>query len=469
VDDRTVRIWVRSPGQPSVDAVLTVDGLAPLQQSASLSEDTDWCGVILFTLSAPAPGRSFTCHGASRTLIGRMAPSLGTPSPLAFAFGSCNRPFEEGPAGEIIYNQAAGIYSAMCEDLEGAKAELLLLVGDQLYSDEIAQISVRDNLPGDENSPPPDAVAVDAYRQVYRGYLNPPRFRALRESRPTYCIWDDHDIFKTWGSRLEETPLDKTMFRAASRAYTEYQHIRNPDGSPEDSPPFNYTFEFGDIGFLVLDVRGARDYEAKTILGSEQWADVRSYLAGPKAAKVSTLFVVSSIPLAHTARWVGLIFSRLKGKYGDQLRDRWCANAFVGARDKLLNALCDWQIAAQGRQVIVLSGDIHVANAFTIRRREGGGVIEQFTSSALTTLSETSHRRINQLVTRWTNLFEPRFRFEKHFLAFENNFGLVKLKPRVDGGHDVTFEVRGWDPDAASLSTTARRRVAPAHKPRLEA
>jgi hypothetical protein len=206
----------------------------------------------------------------------------------------------------------------------------------------------------------------------------------------------------------------------------------------------------------VLDVRGARDYEHGQLLGAEQWAAAQAYLHGPDAATLQTMFVVSSIPVVHVARWMAKLFDRAPGKGGDQVRDRWCSSAFVQNRDALLDELFVWQTGAPRRQAIVLSGDIHAANGFTIRRRRGRGVIRQFTSSALTSPHTPMQQFLNTIATRGSNLFEPRFRFERHFLAFANNFGVVRVDPLSDGGHRVALTIRAWRPRSRSLRTAAR-------------
>jgi alkaline phosphatase D len=458
VDERSVRVWVRRAGSEQVCAKLAVEDGPSLTSSITLSADTDWTGAIDLVLPEPAPGQRFTVTVADQRRTGRLAPLPGTHAGVTFGFGSCHRPYRiEG--GRVVLNEAAGIYDAIVEDLRRIDAAFMLLGGDQVYSDELPPISIRENLPGDEQHPPPFDVALAAYRRISRGFLGQAGIRALREAVPTYCIWDDHDIFNNWGSRLEKTPLDLCLFQAAGRAYCEYQHQRNPSGTIA-SPPYHYTFRHGDIGFLVLDVRGARDYEHGTMLGVEQWQAIQAYLAG-EAASVQTLFVVATVPIAHVARWMAKLFDDLPGRHGSQVRDRWCSANFVASRDALLDALFEWETAAPARQVILLSGDVHAASAFSIRRRDAPGIIRQFTSSALSTPHTLEQRVLNWLTVRGGNLFEPRFRFRRRLLHFPNNYGLIRVRPLADGGHHVSFTVRAWQPRQQRLRTAVRLACAP--------
>jgi alkaline phosphatase D len=235
--------------------------------------------------------------------------------------------------------------------------------------------------------------------------------------------------------------------------YCEYQNTRNPGGGL-GTPPYNYSMQWGDIGFFVLDVRGARDYERGELLGAEQWRSVTSFLE--EADDIETLFVVTSLPVAHVARWMTYVFDRLPTHGGDQVRDRWSAAAFADERDALLGELFGWQRKRASRQVVLLSGDVHAASAFTIRERGGPGQIQQFTSSALTTPHTAVQRLLNTLAVRAPNLFENRFSFRQHFLSFANNYGLLRVQPLAAGGHRVSLAIRSWEQKTRTLKTTGR-------------
>lgn len=455
VTEQTVRVWARQPGAPALTARLEIPGFPPIIGSVPLSAETDWTGALTLSAPAPVPDQPFVCTVGERRLSGRFAPAPDEHCAFAFAFGSCHRPYELDPDGHVRLSERAKLYPAMREELLAQGARFLLLCGDQVYSDALPPISVRENLPGDEDHPPPLETIIDAYRRVTRGYLGETGFRALREAFPTYCIWDDHDIFTTWGSRLHETPLDRRLFQAASRVYCEYQHSRNPGASLKE-PPYHYTFRFGTAGFLVLDVRGARHYPSGTLLGTQQWEDVQRFLGSAEAASLHTLFVITSIPVAHVSRWLVRLFQRLPGHLADEVRDRWCSDAFVESRNRLLSALFDWQTAAPYRQVALLSGDVHAASAFTIRRRGKFGAILECTSSPLTTKATRLERWLNLIATRAPNLLEPELHFERHFLVLANNYGLVRLRPLPGGGHHIEFTVRAWEERSRAFRTAGR-------------
>lgn len=457
VDSRSVSVWVRAPGRTDVQAILEVEGQQPVTASVALSAHTDWTGVLRPALAVSRPDAPFECTVMGRRLTGRLAPAAGTPAGLVFAFGSCHMPYRRREDGSIGLHGGVRLYPAMRAVMERAGARLLLLTGDQIYADHPAGPNIAALLPG--VGVPSEAEAVAAYRTLYRAYFGEPGMRRLRERFPTLCTWDDHEIVNDWGSRPEVSARDRVLFAAASRAYAEYQHQRNPGGDV-GSPPYHFIHEHGDIGFLVLDLRGARNHEQGHLLNEAQWRAVQDYLTG-ETEGVRTLFVVAGVPVAHVSRWFTLTFERAPVQMAASVRDRWSSSAFVQSRDALLDRLFTWRAAAPRRQVIILSGDVHAAAAFRIRDRGGRGVIHQFTSSPLTTPLSRFQDALNRAATRVPDLFEPRFRIRRRFLRFGHNFGLVHVEPLADGGHRVHFAVCIWDQSRGRLRTAATAVTAP--------
>ena len=162
VDEQGVRVWVRQPGVGAVGLRLEVPGRAAVEATLPLDEGTDWTGAVRLALGAPAPGAPFTCTVGDRRLHGRLAPLPGGRTGLTFAFGSCHEPYDLTPDGQVRVARRAGIYPAMLRELERAQPSFLLLAGDQIYSDSLAPISVRSELPGDTDHPP-------ALEVVYHG------------------------------------------------------------------------------------------------------------------------------------------------------------------------------------------------------------------------------------------------------------------------------------------------------------
>ena len=169
VTDRSVRVWYRDPDASPAAARLVVDGG---EASAMLEPMADRDGVAAadLVLDKPAPGRRFEVHVGGMTRRGSLAPTPGRPAPFAFAFGSCHQPFL-GPAGRPVReNPKVDLYPHMLRTLAQRDAGFIALVGDQVYSDGVHELSVKDLAEED-----PDAAhvpLVTLYRHLYRGYFN---------------------------------------------------------------------------------------------------------------------------------------------------------------------------------------------------------------------------------------------------------------------------------------------------------
>jgi phosphodiesterase/alkaline phosphatase D-like protein len=456
VDDRSVRVWIRAPGRASASARLEVEGAAPIELDVPLRAEDDWINAAHLALPAPVPGARFVCIVGERRLAGRLAPTAGDRASFTFAFGSCNQLLEERGKGRVVVSPAASIFPRMLQELRAADARFVLYIGDQIYSEVPEALSVWDRRAKALARGGQSDELVEAYRRLYRIVFGHPDVRAIREAFPTYCMWDDHELFDDWGSRHAPQALAGTLFAAASRTYCEYQHLRNPGGAI-GSPPYHYTFRHGDVGFLVLDSRGERSHPNSHAFGPAQWAAIDEILAPGLTPPIESLFVVLTVPIAHVATWFVRLAQHTGFGIGPAARDRWNSWAFHFERNRLLRRLLEWQQGAPRRQVILLSGDVHAANVFSIRSRRAPGVIRQLTSSPLTTPIPPTLRALTPVIVRGANLFEPEFRFRRHYVATRHNFGLVRVEPLDAGGHRVQFDLHpgpmarfAFEPDRTS-------------------
>jgi phosphodiesterase/alkaline phosphatase D-like protein len=151
------------------------------------------------------------------------------------------------------------------------------------------------------------------------------------------------------------------------------------------------------------------------------------------------------VPVVHASPALMSAMERMRNSYGRDVRDRWSVPQFAAERTKLIERLFAWQKAAPRRQVIVLSGDVHVGAAFHIRSRGGKGRFAQWTSSALSTPDGLKHVVANQIITKFVRAGERELRVWRKGLATSNNVGLVDVQPAEGGGHVVRLSVYEYD------------------------
>jgi alkaline phosphatase D len=453
------RVWLRDPDARPTRALLRVAG-EPVAE-AWLRPDPAADGVAAADLrpARPRPGAAFTVEVAGLERAGRFAPPPGAPASLAFAFGSCHEPFLRAPDGALVAHAGAGVYPAMARACRASDVRFLLLLGDQVYSDGAPSMDLRADLAAAGRAPS-DAGLLALYRRLYRGYFNEPGFRALLEAFPSYMTWDDHEIFDGWGSQLATGDLDRRLYRAAERAFVEYQHLHTAGSTPADRAPFTARFWHGDLGGFILDARSERSYAAGRVVGPAQWRALDAFLAEATDLGVATVFVVSSVPVVHFPPLVVSLLERTRHPIGDDVRDRWSTSAFRADREALLDRLFAWQAARPARQAILLSGDVHVGAAFSLADRRGPGLLHQWTSSALSTPTRLSHRLANRVGTALVGLGEHRVRARRRALVTGNNFGIVRAEPRPGGGHAVALTLHAYAPATGTTRPAGSARAA---------
>ncbi|PYQ46694.1 MAG: hypothetical protein DMF78_25785 [Acidobacteria bacterium] len=97
------------------------------------------------------------------------------------------------------------------------RTDFLLMVGDQIYADDLSNIDPDDRL--------------DEFLKRYRTALSQPFIRKLMGRIPTYMILDDHEIKDAW--TMDMRPGRETLYAAAMSAYQSYQVIHGPAFVPE--------------------------------------------------------------------------------------------------------------------------------------------------------------------------------------------------------------------------------------------
>jgi hypothetical protein len=111
-----------------------------------------------------------------------------------------------------------------------------------------------------------------------------------------------------------------------------------------------------------------------------------------------------------------------------------------------MDLLLDWQANRGGRQVAVLSGDVHAGGAFEMRRIAGPGLLYQWTSSPPSTKAAIPEHLANIVGSKLVNWGEDRYHSERQALVRGNNFGLVQVTPRPAGGHRIELTLYEFKP-----------------------
>ena len=354
---------------------------------------------------------------------GRPEPAVHTRNgerKVRLVFGSCRvgdpQPSNLGtPWPEEV--RALGVdalwtYAKQLQRGEAAWPDALVLLGDQVYADEVSPDTVEFIRSRRSTSEPPGEQVADfeEYTRLYRESWSEPDIRWLLSSVPTLMIFDDHDVHDDWNiswewvEEMRAKPWWEDRITGAFMAYWIYQHLGNlsPPELAEDetyaavlraddagamlrelahrwdresaASRWAYYRQFGDVRVLVLDSRAARVLSdgRREMIDEEEWDWVVDHSSGAYDHVViaSTLPVFMPRGIHHLQAWNEAM---CKGRFGaraarlsERLRravdlEHWAAF------NRSFERLCDWlRVLAAGTEesappasLLLLGGDIH--------------------------------------------------------------------------------------------------------------
>jgi phosphodiesterase/alkaline phosphatase D-like protein len=302
-------------------------------------------------------------------------------SSIKFVFSSCNG-LHKPPRGQGPMEMWKRLLD---EALGDPDVHLALLGGDQVYADVIREEWLREWEPDFD---PDRAKASEAerfreslrelperYQRLYRSFWRRPEIRTFMGHMPCSMTWDDHEIYDGWGSHGNEAlPAQQAFFNAAARAFDAFQFSLAPpqplsnEAAGEREGHRAYSFMVGDVAFVVLDLRSKRNVrsrEVSAVLGDRQWRWLMHEFEAIKARNPKQVVVISSIPVVHVGAAVEHLIPSTAEVHDDVI-DHWSSRPNRNDQAKLVGRLFELR-KQSGANVLLLSGDVHVATVGDIR------------------------------------------------------------------------------------------------------
>lgn len=292
-------------------------------------------------------------------------------------------------------------YGAFLEDLPGRIGEpvhLLLLGGDQVYTDKFLPCTARRMSGADR------AAVARGLREAYRhGWTERPSFARLLAGVPSAMMWDDHDIidgygsYLTLGGRVQSWVADK-VFPEASRLFDMLQLRRRPSLPAEIRRNRSWVLRHDSSVFAALDARSERDARVKIVVQDESLKSWEAAIAAeidllpPGEASV---YLVVPIPLLHLRydAWMPKVV-RYVPYVGDDIVDNWSSSYNLEEESRLAAVVS--RLRRKCKRLVLLSGDSHMASAGLMRVRDGDRELDvpQITSSGLENQSSLAKRAL---------------------------------------------------------------------------
>ncbi|MER5489801.1 alkaline phosphatase D family protein [Streptomyces sp. NPDC002490] len=346
---------------------------------------------------------------------GRTAADRPADPPVRVAFGSCRwaaaTPDGTDPVGP---DALAALAARLVADPEAPRPDVLLLLGDQVYADEVSPATRRWLATRRDLDEPPGAQVTEyeEYTRLYYESWLDPAVRWLLSTVPSCMVFDDHDVIDDWNTSaswladIRATPWWRERILSGLMSYWVYQHLGNlppdaldrdevyarvratPDGTgalrafavAADAHPtrvrWSYRRDFGRVRVLIADTRAARvlDEQHRAMLAPEEAHWLREQ-ALDAPGSYDHLLIGTSLPwllppLVHDGEvWSAALCRGERGarwaRIGERLRrgadlEHWAA--FPESFDWLTGLVAE---AGAGpgapASVYVLSGDVHHA------------------------------------------------------------------------------------------------------------
>ncbi|MFF8776278.1 alkaline phosphatase D family protein [Streptomyces sp. NPDC015140] len=334
---------------------------------------------------------------------------------LRVAFGSCR--WAAPPAGgkDPVGPDALDTLSARIAAAPGGeRPDVLLLLGDQVYADEVSD-ATRQWISGrrDLNELPGEQVAdYEEYTHLYYESWRDPEVRWLLSTVPSCMIFDDHDVIDDWNTSaawladMRATDWWRERLMSGLMSYWVYQQLGNlspdelaadplyaavretPDGTDAlrdfaaraDAEPasvrWSYRRDFGRTRLLMVDSRAARvlEEDRRTMLDPGEAAWLREQVLDERES-YDHLLIGTSLPwllphLVHDVEaWNAAMCGGERGarwaRRGERIRrgadlEHW--SAFPSSFDALADLIAEAGTGPGAPATIsVLSGDVHHA------------------------------------------------------------------------------------------------------------
>lgn len=346
--------------------------------------------------------------------------TLAPTAELVLAFGSCSvtappEPPYSVPRSKDSRGLGIGALYALARRLLRDTAEpwphLLLLLGDQVYADEVSPATGEFILTRADVARPPGRQVADfeEYTRLYHEAWSEPQVRWMASTVPTAMIFDDHDLYddwntsETWVRAMRANPWWQARVVGAFMSYWLYQHLGNlspaelaqdallaqvtssKDGAEAlrafalrashetDGSQWSYCRRLGPNSLVVIDSRAGRVLRngQRSMLDTGEWRWLERHMTGG----VDHLLIATSVPLLlspglhYLEAWNEAVCAGVWGKRlaraGERLRQRfdlehWAAfeSSFARLID-LIRAVGAGERGAAPASIGILSGDVH--------------------------------------------------------------------------------------------------------------
>ena len=377
--------------------------------------------------------------------------------PVRIAFGSCRVAYPHVPPYSLTKDEhplgrEADALRVMAMRAAGdpeQRPHALLMLGDQIYADEVAPGTCEFIRSRRDTAVPPGETLADfeEYTRLYLESWGEPWIRWLLSTVPSAMIFDDHDVHDDWNTSrdwIEDIRAQgwwDERITGGFMSYWIYQHLGNlepwalesdelyqrvcdcEDAGPMlrefawradrtvESAQWSFRRDIGPARLVMIDSRAGRvlDPERRCMVDDREWGFIEESAKAPHRH----LLLGTSLPwlmatgMHDFEEWNEAIsegaWGRPGAKLGEWLRRKYDLEHWGAFRDSFIRFCGFVEGIGAGRggdeppvTVIALSGDVHHAYLMEVAFERGSGVrsrVYQAVCSPFRNPLDTSERR----------------------------------------------------------------------------
>jgi hypothetical protein len=304
--------------------------------------------------------------------------------------------------------------------------DVLLMLGDQVYADEVSPATMSMLETRRDMDEPPGRRVLDfaEYTELYKESWSDPDIRWLLSTVPSSMIFDDHDVHDDWNlsqrwlEEMRETDWWAEHCVGALMSYWVYQHVGNltpqlirddrvlarvkeaddgedtlrefVDGGDRErcGSRWSYCRDIGDTRLIVIDSRAGRvlDEDKRDIVDEAEWDWIVEHTEGD----FDHLLLATSLPyllgpgMQYVEAWseavAGGAWGERMTRVGERVRQELDLEHW-GAFQRTFHRMVELQRSVgsgeRGRppaSIVTLSGDVHHAYLFEVAYPKGSGI-----------------------------------------------------------------------------------------------
>ncbi|RKS79539.1 PhoD-like phosphatase [Actinomadura pelletieri DSM 43383] len=404
-------------------AVVEIDGLSPgarIPYEVVLDDETVW----------PEEDSEFP-----PSQIRTLTPDDG----LRISFGSCRR--SPGTVEQFGHDALTAFARRLRTGGDSVEwPDVLLMVGDQVYADELTDPMrefIKSRRAADE--PPIDEAAdFEDYTYLYKlAWYDDPEVRWLLSTVPTFTVFDDHDIRDDWNTsyawrqEMWSQPWWKSRITGGIGSYWIYQHLGNL--SPRDrasDPTYKAVREAsdsaGDAGTVLDEFAEKADKEPAGTRWSyaHDWGGTRLIVVDSRCSRLLTadrrgmldddefrwlneqcqggmdhLLIASSLPyllplaIHHAESWneamAGGAWGKAAARLGEKIRQAADLEHWAAFQESFRDLAAGVVAVGRGERgpapasISFLSGDIHYSYLARVTKPATQSKVSQIVCSPL--------------------------------------------------------------------------------------